>query len=109
MRVLAVEGGPIQAVFGSFENTWLWVILGISLVALLFAYYLVREVLAAPEGTENTTVTLTPTPLPSVPRLHGKPPAQGAVADTKVRPAGVGSASDTFAALLGPLLVTASV
>jgi K(+)-stimulated pyrophosphate-energized sodium pump len=53
MRVLAVEGGPIQAVFGSFENTWLWVILGISLVALLFAYYLVREVLAAPEGTEK--------------------------------------------------------
>ena len=53
MRVLAVEGGPIQVVFGSFENTWLWVILGISLVALLFAYYLVREVLAAPEGTEK--------------------------------------------------------
>ena len=53
MRVLAVEGGPIQAVFGSFENTWLWVILGISLLALLFAYYLVREVLAAPEGTEK--------------------------------------------------------
>jgi K(+)-stimulated pyrophosphate-energized sodium pump len=53
MRVLAVEGGPIQAVFGSFENTWLWVILGISLLALLFAYYLVREVLAAPEGTER--------------------------------------------------------
>ena len=28
-------------------------ILGISLVALVFAYYLVREVLAAPEGTEK--------------------------------------------------------
>jgi K(+)-stimulated pyrophosphate-energized sodium pump len=51
MPVLAQEGGAIEAVFGSFENTWLWVILGVSLLALVFAYYLVREVLAAPEGT----------------------------------------------------------
>jgi K(+)-stimulated pyrophosphate-energized sodium pump len=51
--VLAQEGGPIEAVFGSFENNALWVILVISLVALVFAYYLVREVLAAPEGTEK--------------------------------------------------------
>jgi K(+)-stimulated pyrophosphate-energized sodium pump len=49
--VLAQEGGPIDAVFGSFETNALWVILIISLVALAFAYYLVREVLAAPEGT----------------------------------------------------------
>jgi K(+)-stimulated pyrophosphate-energized sodium pump len=49
--VLAQEGGPINAVFGSFETNALWVILGISLVALAFAYYLVREVLAAPEGS----------------------------------------------------------
>ena len=49
--VLAQESGPIQAVFGSFENNFLWVTLGVSLVALLFAYYLAREVLAAPEGT----------------------------------------------------------
>jgi K(+)-stimulated pyrophosphate-energized sodium pump len=49
--VLAQEGGPIRAVFGSFENNALWVILVISLIALAFAYYLVREVLAAPEGT----------------------------------------------------------
>ena len=48
---LAQEGGPIQAVFGSFEDTVLWIILGISLLALVFAYYLVREVLGAPEGT----------------------------------------------------------
>jgi K(+)-stimulated pyrophosphate-energized sodium pump len=51
--VLAQESGPIRAVFGSFEDSALWVILAISLVALLFAYYLVREVLAAPEGTEK--------------------------------------------------------
>jgi K(+)-stimulated pyrophosphate-energized sodium pump len=51
--VLAQEGGPIEAVFGSFENNALWVILVISLLALVFAYYLVREVLSAPEGTEK--------------------------------------------------------
>ena len=49
--VLAQEGGPIEAVFGSFENNALWVILVISLLALAFAYYLVREVLSSPEGT----------------------------------------------------------
>jgi K(+)-stimulated pyrophosphate-energized sodium pump len=49
--ILAQEGGPIEAVFGSSEITALWVILGISLLALVFAYYLVREVLSAPEGT----------------------------------------------------------
>ncbi|MGE5226423.1 MAG: sodium-translocating pyrophosphatase [Planctomycetaceae bacterium] len=48
---LAQEGGPINAVFGSFEDKALWVILAISLAALVFAWYLVREVLAAPEGT----------------------------------------------------------
>jgi K(+)-stimulated pyrophosphate-energized sodium pump len=53
MHVLAAEGGPINAVFGSFEDRTLWLVLGISLVALAFAYYLVREVLAAPEGTER--------------------------------------------------------
>ena len=51
--VLAQESGPIQAVFGSFEDMFLWVTMGVSLLALVFAYYLVREVLAAPEGTEK--------------------------------------------------------
>ena len=51
--VLAQESGPIQAVFGSFEEKVLWVILVVSLLALAFALYLVREVLAAPEGTEK--------------------------------------------------------
>ena len=50
---LAQEGGPIEAVFGSAESTALWVILGVSFVALAFAWYLVREVLSAPEGTEK--------------------------------------------------------
>jgi K(+)-stimulated pyrophosphate-energized sodium pump len=53
MHVLAQEGGAIDAVFGSFENNMLWLILGVSFVALAFAYYLVREVLSAPEGTEK--------------------------------------------------------
>src|SRR3954449_7303105 len=48
---LAQEGGTIEAVFGSSEKAALWVIFGISIVALLFAWYLVREVLSAPEGT----------------------------------------------------------
>src|SRR3954453_21780162 len=48
---LAQEGGTIEAVFGSSEKAALWVILGISIVALVFAWYLVREVLSAPEGT----------------------------------------------------------
>jgi K(+)-stimulated pyrophosphate-energized sodium pump len=50
---LAQETGPIEAHFGSGENLALWVIFGISLVALLFAWYLVREVLSAPEGTDK--------------------------------------------------------
>jgi K(+)-stimulated pyrophosphate-energized sodium pump len=53
LGVLAQESGPIRAVFGSFENTTLWVIFAIALSALAFAYYLVREVLAAPEGTDK--------------------------------------------------------
>jgi len=54
LHVLAAgEGGPIQATFGSFETNSLWAILLVSLLALAFAYYLVREVLAAPEGTDK--------------------------------------------------------
>src|SRR3954462_9321900 len=48
---LAQEGGTIEAVFGSSEKAALWVILGISIVALLFAWCVVREVLSEPEGT----------------------------------------------------------
>ncbi|HJP66556.1 MAG TPA: sodium-translocating pyrophosphatase [Actinomycetota bacterium] len=51
MQFLAQEGGSINAVFHSFEDTSLWLILGISVLALAFAYYLRTEVLAAPEGT----------------------------------------------------------
>lgn len=42
----------------------------------------------------------------SVPRLQGNPPEQGAVADTKVSPAGVGSLRVTAAASDGPPLNT---
>ena len=53
MSLLAAAEGTINVVFGSFEKNALWVILGISVLALVFAYYLVREVLAASEGTES--------------------------------------------------------
>jgi K(+)-stimulated pyrophosphate-energized sodium pump len=52
-HVLAQEGGSIDAVFGSFENNSLLVILAISVLALFVAYLLMRAVLAAPEGTEK--------------------------------------------------------
>ncbi len=51
--ILAQESGPLEVLFTSKETTYLWVIFVISLVALAFAYYLVREVLAASEGTEK--------------------------------------------------------
>jgi len=51
--ILAQEGGPLEVLFTPTETTYLWVIFAISLLALAFAYYLVREVLAAPEGTEK--------------------------------------------------------
>jgi K(+)-stimulated pyrophosphate-energized sodium pump len=51
MALAQGEGGRIAAEFGSFEVNALWIILGISLVALVVAYGLRRGVLAAPEGT----------------------------------------------------------
>ncbi len=51
MHPLGQEGGSIEAVFGSFEENVLLIILGISLLALVVAYVLRRGVLAAPEGT----------------------------------------------------------
>ena len=53
MRVLAQEAGRIQATFRPFEDGALWVILGISLLALGVAYVLRRGVLREPEGTEK--------------------------------------------------------
>jgi K(+)-stimulated pyrophosphate-energized sodium pump len=51
VRVLAQEAGRIEAAFRPFEDTTLWIVLGVSLLALLVAYGLRRNVLAAPEGT----------------------------------------------------------
>jgi K(+)-stimulated pyrophosphate-energized sodium pump len=48
---LAVEGGSIDVNLDSFEELSLYVILGISLLALLVAGYFARQVLAAPRGT----------------------------------------------------------
>ena len=38
MSLLAAAEGTINVVFGSFEKNALWVILGISVLALVFAY-----------------------------------------------------------------------
>ena len=54
MPLLAQESGSINAIFKAFDNAALWIILAISLVALVFAAYLRREVLAAPQGTDKT-------------------------------------------------------
>jgi K(+)-stimulated pyrophosphate-energized sodium pump len=52
-QLLAQESARIPAVFRAFETNALWVILVISLLALVVAYVLRRGVLAAPEGTEK--------------------------------------------------------
>jgi K(+)-stimulated pyrophosphate-energized sodium pump len=53
VHLLAQESGRIDAVFRAFEDNALLVILAISLLALVVAYFLMRGVLAAPEGTEK--------------------------------------------------------
>ena len=50
---VAQEGGRSRRCSARSRTRALWVILGVSLVALLFAWYLVREVFAAPEGTDK--------------------------------------------------------
>jgi K(+)-stimulated pyrophosphate-energized sodium pump len=49
--VLAQEGGRIEATFRTLENNALWVILGVSFLALGVAYILVKNVLGNAEGT----------------------------------------------------------
>src|SRR6478672_1869157 len=51
MQLLAAEGGVIRAPFGASDTTVLWIILAISILALVFAAFLRRQVLAASEGT----------------------------------------------------------
>jgi K(+)-stimulated pyrophosphate-energized sodium pump len=48
---IAAEGGRINATFRPLENNALWVILGVAVIALVVAYLLVKQVLAAPEGS----------------------------------------------------------
>ncbi len=50
-RLLAAEARVLNIDLKPSDITWLWVILGLSLVALAFAGYLVRQVLAADQGT----------------------------------------------------------
>ena len=53
MTLFAAEDQAIRAAFHTFETTTLWIIVVLSLLALAFAAYLRREVLAAPEGTDK--------------------------------------------------------
>ncbi|MGQ0680445.1 MAG: sodium-translocating pyrophosphatase [Actinomycetota bacterium] len=50
--ILAAEGRSLDIQINSFEEASLYVILGISILALLIAGYFARQVLAAPEGSE---------------------------------------------------------
>ena len=61
------------------------------------------------DGIEYVAVIETSAPLAMSPSGHGKPPVHGALAETNASPAGVGSASETALAVLGPLLCTAIV
>jgi K(+)-stimulated pyrophosphate-energized sodium pump len=45
------EAKELEIILKSSDITWLWIILGLSLVALAFAGYLVRQVLSADQGT----------------------------------------------------------
>src|SRR6266566_2027413 len=49
--IFATEGGKIPVPFRALETNALWIILGISLVALVVAYFLVKQVMSAPQGT----------------------------------------------------------
>jgi K(+)-stimulated pyrophosphate-energized sodium pump len=53
MTLLAAENEAIRAAFHTFENTTLWIIVVLALLALVFAAFLRRQVLAAPEGTDK--------------------------------------------------------
>jgi K(+)-stimulated pyrophosphate-energized sodium pump len=49
--IIAAEGGKIPVAFRSLETNALWIILGISLVALVVAYFLAKQVMSASQGT----------------------------------------------------------
>ncbi|MDP9341368.1 MAG: sodium-translocating pyrophosphatase [Actinomycetota bacterium] len=51
MRYLAAAGASIA--FRPFDTDLLWITVGVSLLALVVAYFLRRGVLSAPEGTEK--------------------------------------------------------
>ena len=49
--IIAAEGGKIPVAFRALETNALWVILGISLIALVVAYFLAKQVMSASQGT----------------------------------------------------------
>src|SRR5262245_57988759 len=79
---------------------------GSTVVEATEATFLSRPGASGEPVTRYVAWICTPAPAPSVPRAHGKPPAQGADTDTRVKPGGVGSLRTTACASLGPALVT---
>jgi K(+)-stimulated pyrophosphate-energized sodium pump len=47
----ATAGGEIPVPFRTLEDLWLWATLGVALLSLLFAGYLVRQVMGASQGS----------------------------------------------------------
>ena len=60
-------------------------------------------------GTLKVAVIVFVAPAASVPRSQGKALVQSPAFEAKTRPVGVGSLTRTFAAALGPALVTVIV
>lgn len=58
------------------------------------------------EATLNVALIVIEPAGATVPRLHGNPPVQGAVAETYANPAGAGSVNVTFVAGALPVLLT---
>src|SRR6266508_5479802 len=53
VRLLAQEGSVEGIKFGGFENTTLLAVMLVSVIALVVAFVLVRQVLVADQGTER--------------------------------------------------------
>ena len=80
-----------------------------SFVELLTVAVLLIEAPGYPEGTLNVAMIVEVWPEVSVPSAQGNGVVQAPLFEMNVRPDGVGSVTKTFAALSGPLFVTAIV
>jgi hypothetical protein len=92
------------------ETLWLlFAATGSAVVALTVALLTIGLGPAYVAGTSYVAVSVMLAPIAIFPSVQGKPPAHGAVTETNVRPAGVGSARETPMASSGPALITVIV